>query len=201
MVQLSQLDMITGKTLALTLQTFVCRVMSLLFNTQICHKFPAKKQLSSDFAAAVTIHSDFRAQEEEICHYFHISPFYLVWSNGARFHDLSFKRFFHSPPSPLSRGSLVPPLSAIRVALFVYLRLLMFLPPILIPAYNSSSPAFLMMCSEYRLNKHCDSRQPCHTSFSILNQPVVLYRVLTVASWPAYRFLGRQWDGLVFPSL
>ena len=149
MVQLSQLDMITGKTLALTLQTFVCRVMSLLFNTQICHKFPAKKQLSSDFAAAVTIHSDFRAQEEEICHDFHIFPFYLVWSNGARFHDLSFKRFFHSPPSPLSRGSLVPPLSAIRVALFVYLRLLMFLPPILIPAYNSSSPAFLMMCSAW----------------------------------------------------
>ena len=33
--------------------------------------------------AAVTIHSDFRAQEEEICHYFHFSPFYLPWSNGA----------------------------------------------------------------------------------------------------------------------
>ena len=27
--------------------------------------------------AAVTIRSDFRAQEEEICHYFHLSPFYL----------------------------------------------------------------------------------------------------------------------------
>ena len=78
MVQLSQLDVISGKTLALTLQTFVYRVMCLLFNTQICHNFPAKKQLSSDFAAAVTIHSDFRAQEEEICHYFHIFPFYLL---------------------------------------------------------------------------------------------------------------------------
>ena len=30
--------------------------------------FPAKKQTSSDFMADVTIHSDFRAQEEEICH-------------------------------------------------------------------------------------------------------------------------------------
>ena len=30
------------------------------------------KQLSLDFKAAVTIHSDFRAQEEEICHYFHL---------------------------------------------------------------------------------------------------------------------------------
>ena len=30
--------------------------------------------MSSDFMAAVTIPSDFWAQEEEICHYFHISP-------------------------------------------------------------------------------------------------------------------------------
>ena len=28
----------------------------------VCHSFPAKKQLPSDFMAAVTIHSDFRAQ-------------------------------------------------------------------------------------------------------------------------------------------
>ena len=41
----------------------------------VCHHFPAKKQLSSNFMASVTIHSDFRAQEEEICHYFHICPF------------------------------------------------------------------------------------------------------------------------------
>ena len=32
----------------------------------VCHHFLAKKQLSSDFMAAVTIHDDFRAQEEEI---------------------------------------------------------------------------------------------------------------------------------------
>ena len=36
----------------------------------------------------------------------------------------------------------------------------MFIPPILIPACNSSSPAFLMICSVYRLNKQSDSRQP-----------------------------------------
>ena len=48
------------------------------------------------------------------------------------------------------------------------------------------------MCSAYRLNKQGDSRQPYHTPFSILNQSVVPYRVLTVASWPAYRFLRRQ---------
>ena len=38
--------------------------------------------MSSDFMAAVTIHSDFRAQEQEICH-FHLFPFYLPWSNEA----------------------------------------------------------------------------------------------------------------------
>ena len=89
-------------------------------------------------------------------------------------------------------------LSAIRVISSAYLRLLMFLLPILTPAYNSSSPAFLIMCSGYRLNKQGDSRQPCHTPFSILNQSVVPYRVLIVVSWPAYGFLRRQvrWSGI-----
>ena len=43
----------------------------------VCHSFPAKKQSSSDFMAAVTICNDCGAQEEEICHYFHLFPFYL----------------------------------------------------------------------------------------------------------------------------
>ena len=42
-------------------------------------------------------------------------------------------------------------LSAIRVVLSAYLRLLIFLLLILIPAYNSSRPAFLMMSSVYGL--------------------------------------------------
>ena len=33
MVQLSQLYVVTGKNIALTIQTFVCKVMSLLLNT------------------------------------------------------------------------------------------------------------------------------------------------------------------------
>ena len=74
----------------------------------------------------------------------------------------------------------------------VYLRLLMFLSPILIPSCNSSNPAFLMMCSAFRLNQQGNSRQPRHTSFSILNQSVVPHRVFIVAFWPTYRFLGRQ---------
>ena len=81
MVQFSQ-PYVTGG-IALTLWTFVSSVTSLFFNTlSVCHSFPAKKQSSSDFMAAVTIRSDFKTQEEEICHYFCLFPFYLPWSNG-----------------------------------------------------------------------------------------------------------------------
>ena len=41
-----------------------------------------------------------------------------------------------------------------------YLRLLIFLLAILIPACVSSSPAFLMMYSAYKLNKQGDNIQP-----------------------------------------
>ena len=51
-------------------------------------------------------------------------------------------------------------LSAIRVVSSAYLRLLIFLPGILIPAYASSSPAFLMMYSAYKLNKQGDNILP-----------------------------------------
>ena len=95
---------------------------------------PTKKQLSSDFMAAVTICSDFRSQEEEICHYFHLFPFYLTWSNGARCHDLSFFKPEFKLALSLSSFTLCKRLfsssvlSAIRVVSSVYLSLLMFPP-------------------------------------------------------------------------
>ena len=51
-------------------------------------------------------------------------------------------------------------LSAIRVVSSAYLRLLIFLPAILIPACVSSSPLFLMMYSAQNLNKQGDNIQP-----------------------------------------
>ena len=33
---------------------------------------------------AVTILSDFGAQENKICHYFHFFLFYLTWSDGTK---------------------------------------------------------------------------------------------------------------------
>ena len=48
------------------------------------------------------------------------------------------------------------------------------------------------MYSAYKLNKQGDNIQPWHTLFPIWNHSVVPCPVLTVASWPAYRFLRRQ---------
>ena len=89
-------------------------------------------------------------------------------------------------------------ISAIRVLSSVYLRLLIFLLAILIPACASPSPAFLMMYSAYKLNKQGDNIQPWCTPFPIWKQSVVPCPVLTVSSWPAYRFLRRQarWSGI-----
>ena len=70
-------------------------------------------------------------------------------------------------------------LSAIRVVSSAYLRLLIFLPAILIPACASSSPASLMMYSAYKLNKQGDNIQPWRTPFPIWNQSVVPCPVLT----------------------
>ena len=79
-----------------------------------------------------------------------------------------------------------------------YLRLLTFLPAVLILACASSSLAFLIMCSAGKLNKQGDNIQPWHTPFPIWNQSVVLCPALTVASWLVYRFLKRQvrWPGI-----
>ena len=89
-------------------------------------------------------------------------------------------------------------LSAIRMVSFAYLRLLILLLPVLIPAYASSSPTFHMMYSVYKLNKQGDNIQPSCTTFQIWNMPIFPCLVLTVASWPAYRFLRRQlrWSGI-----
>ena len=63
MVQLSHPYMTTEKTIALTRQTFVGNVMSLLFNMlSTGHSFSSKEQVSFNFMAAVTVRSDFGTQ-------------------------------------------------------------------------------------------------------------------------------------------
>ena len=90
-VQLSHPYMTTGKTIALTKRAFVGKVMSLLFNKLsrlILTFLPRSKRLL--IMAAVTICSNFGAQENKICHCSHFFLIYLAWSDGTGCHDLHF---------------------------------------------------------------------------------------------------------------
>ena len=64
--------------------------------------------------AAVTICSDFGAQENKICHCSTFSPIYLPWKWwdwmpwSSVFESWVLSQLFHSLLSPSSRGSLVP---------------------------------------------------------------------------------------------
>ena len=115
---------------------------------------------------------------------------------------LSFKSAFSVSSFTFINRLFSSSLSAIWVVSSAYLRLLIFLPAILIPDCTSSSLALHMMFSAYKLNKQGDCRQLWCILFPIWNQPVVPCPVLNVASWPAYRFLKRQvkWSGIPISS-
>ena len=120
--------------------------------------------------------SDFGTQENKICCCFHFFSIYLPWSCGTRCHDLNFFHIEFQASSPLSlssRDSSSSLLSVIRVVSSAYLRLLLLLLGILIPACDSSSLAFYMIYSAYKLNKQDDNMQPWHTPFPVLNQSIV----------------------------
>ena len=60
----------------------------------------------------------------------------------------------------------------------------------------------LAACATVQLYKQGDNIQPWRTPFPIWNQSVVPCPILTVASWPAYKFLKRQirWSGTPISS-
>ena len=163
MVQLSHPHMTTGKTIALTRQTFVVKEISLLFNTLsrlVTDCLPKCKHLLMSWLQSLSpVILEFTPPQKKnkICDCFHFFPFYLPWSDGIRCHDLSFLNvefqsgcsplFFHPHQEFFSSSSL----SAIRVVSSTHLRLLIFLPEILIPDFDSSSLEFRMMNSAYRL--------------------------------------------------
>ena len=55
----------------------------------VYHSFPSKELASFNFMAAVTICSDFGAQENKVCHCFHCFPIYLLLSDGTAFYKES----------------------------------------------------------------------------------------------------------------
>ena len=108
-------------------------------------------------------------------------------------------QLFHSSLSFIKRLFSSSFLSAIRVVSSEYLKLLIFLQAILIAACASSSPAFLMMYSAYKLDEQGDSIQPWDTPFPIWSQSVVPFPVLIITSCPGYRFLRRQVRWAIIP--
>ena len=193
-VQLSHPYMTIGKTIALTRQTFVGKVMSLLFNMLLRFVIAFLPRSNCfNFMAAVTICNDFGAQENKICHCFHFSLLYLPLSDGTGCHDLSFMNIFKVSSQLFSLSSFTlikrllssSSLSAIKVVSSAYLRLL-FLLAVLTAACDSFSPVFCMMHSAYPLNKQGVNIQGVNCPFPIWNQFVVPCPVLTVASCPAY---------------
>ena len=203
-VQLSHPYMTTGKAIALTRRTFVGKVMSLLFNmlSRLVITFlPRSKHLLISWLqspSAVILEPPkiksltVSIVSPSICHE-GVGPNAMI----LVFWMLSFKPTFSHSSFTFIKRLLSSSLSAITVVLSAYLRLI-FILEILIPACASSSPAFLMMYSAYKLNEQGDNIQPWRTPFPTWNQSVVPCPVLTVASWPAYRFLKRQvrWSGI-----
>ena len=90
-VQLSHSYMTTGKTMALTRQTFVGKVMSLLFNTLSRFVIPflqrSKCLLILWLQSPSTVILKLKKMK---CHHFYFSSVYLPWSNGTECRDLRF---------------------------------------------------------------------------------------------------------------
>ena len=154
-VQPSHPYMTTGKTIALTGQTFVGKVMSLLFNmlsVLVITFLPRNKRLFISWLQSPSA-AILEPPKIKPWHCFHCLPIYFPWDDGTRCHDLSFLNvelqanfltlLFHFHQEDFSSSSL----SAIRVMSSAYMRLLIFLLTVLIPAYASFSPAFLMVYS------------------------------------------------------
>ena len=145
----------TGKTIALNRQTFVGKVMSLLFNTLsrlVIAFLPRSKRLLISWLQSPSS-SDFGAQEK-VCHCFHCFPSICHEVMGPDAMLLAFLMLNFKPAFSLSYFTFMKRLFVVTLQFLpsVYLRLLVFLPAILIPACASSSPAFHMISSAEKLN-------------------------------------------------
>ena len=81
----------SGKIIVLTTQTFVNKVMSLLFNTLsrfVIALLPRSKFFN--FMATVTHCLQWLRSPRTVCHCFHFFPIYLPWNDETGCHDLSF---------------------------------------------------------------------------------------------------------------
>ena len=178
--------MTTGKTTALTRQTFVGKVMSLLFNMPsrlVIVSLPRRRHLLISWlqSPSAVIFEPKKIKSVTVAI---VSPSVCQEVMGPNamilvFRMLSFKpSFLPSFFTFIKRLFSSSSLSAIRVVSSAYLRLLIFLLTILIPAWASSSPEFLMMYSACKLKKQGDNIQPWCTPCPMWIQSVVPCLVL-----------------------
>ena len=145
MVQLLHPYMTTGKTITLTTWTVVCKVMFLLLNklSRLVIAFhPRSKCLLISWllspSAVILEPKKLKSVTVSICF-----PIYLPWRGGTWCHDLPFSNDEFQASFSLSSFTFIRGFTfAIRVVSSVYLRLLIFLLGILIPAWASCSPTF-----------------------------------------------------------
>ena len=170
-VQLSYPYMTTRDTIALTRGTFVGKVVSLLFNmlSRLVIAFlPRSKHLLISWlqspSAVILEPPKIKSLTVSI-----VSPSICLEVMGPDAMILVFWMLCFMPTFSLSfiKRLFSSSFSAIRVVSSVYLRLLIFLPAILIPACTSSCLAFHVMYSACKLNKQGDNIQPWSIPFPI----------------------------------
>ena len=171
MVQVSL--MTTGKTIALMIWIFVGKMTSLIFNMLsrfVIAFLPRSKHLLISWLQSLCA-VILELKKNKICHCFHFFPSICYEVMGLDAMILVFWKLNFKPALSLSSFTFIKTLfsfsslSAIRVLSYSYLRLLIFLLAILVPACASSSVAFCMIYSAYKLNKQGNNTQPWRTPF------------------------------------
>ena len=200
MVQLSHPYMTTGKTIALTIQTFVSKVISLLFNTLsrfVIAILPRSKHLLISWLQSISA----VILEPKKIKSFTVFPCFCHEVMGPAtmvlvffFLMLSFK-----PAFLCSSFTFIKKLLCFLLLEWYYLHIWGYW------YFSQQSwfqlvihPALRMMYSIYKLNKQGDNIQAWCTPFPIWNQSDIPCPILIVASWTAYSSLRRQvkWSGI-----
>ena len=189
------------KHIALTRQTFISEVMSLIFNTLSNVSYLSFQgtiivisRLQSPPTVVMMPKKIKSIPVSIVCPFMHhkvMGPDAMI----VIFWMLNFKRTLSLSTFNFIKRLFVSLLSAVRVVSSAYRRLLIFLPAILIQLHPTWH--FCMMQSAYvkQAGLHYKALMQ---SFPNLNQLMFYVPVLTAAFWPAYRFVKRQlrWSGI-----
>ena len=214
MVQILHPYVSTGKTVALTIWTIFSKVMSLLFN-MLCRfiitiLLRSKHHLLSWLQSLSTVILELKKIKSVTASIFSPSICHEVMGLDAmmlKFLNVEFQSTLFHPHQEILFPLHFLPSEWYHLHIWGWspVNLFLFLPflAILIPACDSSSLAFHMIDSTYKLNKQGDNIwPPCGIPSPVWNQSVVPCLVLTIASWLAYRFLRRQiWSSVIPISL